>query len=532
MKKLKSLSLLLFGFAFIFVACSDDDDHDPMPPVVAIENISNKIAMPQGESLSFKANIKSALSSSFKWMLDGVQASTDSTYVFTTDNIGEYTIMLVCENADGQANATVEISVYDKSEIFIENLSGETAMAQGESLSFKANIKTTLSTSSFKWMLDDEEVSTDSTYVFSTDEMGNYTIALIYQDADGEKKATVDVSVYGQFKNGVFVLNEGNMTSENGSLIFISPSGKVMDKAYFTINGMGLGNSTQDLFIGNGKMYIIAQNGKTSTGDNEGKLVIADAETLKKEASYNDELSTLSWPTHIAAIGDHAFIRDNNGIYIFNTTTKSISFINGTKGALKNRMAVANNKVFAPASKSVLVLESGNNEVVHKIEFDATVSGVIKSSDGNIWVSTTGSPQKIMKVNSSNYSIIQTNEMPAEAKLGAGWGATPGISAKGDTLYFSNAGTNIYRHIFNQNKTDFMVDVKTMVDDANTVYNNLGVHPVTGEVYFNTIKGYGTNYLINNISVFNFEESVPKLSANYKDYTHFPAGIFFTDYFK
>ena len=437
MKKL--FSLLLFCFAFIVVSCSDDD-YTPAPPEVAIDNLSGKTTLIQGETLSFKANIKSALSSSFRWLLDDVQASTDSTYVFNANEVGNYTITLICENADG------------------------------------------------------------------------------------EKSVTVDVYVYGKYRDGVFVLNEGNMTSEAGSLIFINPQGEITDNAYFKINDITLGNVAQDLFIGNGKMYIVAQNNR--------KLVITNAETLKEEASYNDELSSLSWPTHVAAIGEDVFLRDNKGVHLFNSSTKTATLIEGSKGALKNRMAVTNNKVFAPASKSILVLEPGKSEVAHKIELDAPVSGVIKASDGNLWVSTTGTPQKIMKINSKDYSIMQTNEMPAEAKLGSGAGATPGISAKGDTIYFSNSSTKIYRHIFSKNTTDFMVDAKTMVEDATMVYNNLGVHPVTGEVYVTTIKGYGLNYLINNISVFNFEGATPILSANYKDYTRFPAGVFFTDYFR
>lgn len=77
-----------------------------------------------------------------------------------------------------------------------------------------------------------------------------------------------------------------------------------------------------------------------------------------------------------------------------------------------------------------------------------------------------------------------------------------------------------------------MVDAKTLVtEDAGMVYNNLGVHPVTGEVYLNTIKAYGMDYLKNNISVFNFSKAEPKLAANYKHHTKFPAGIFFPDYY-
>ena len=88
--------------------------------------------------------------------------------------------------------------------------------------------------------------------------------------------------------------------------------------------------------------------------------------------------------------------------------------------------------------------------------------------------------------------------------------------------------STIYRHIFSTGETKLMVDAKTMVDNVGIIYNTCAVHPITGEVYLNSIKGYGQDYKINNISVFNFSGDEPELSANYENHTAFPAGTFFT----
>ncbi|CEA15210.1 PKD domain containing protein [Fermentimonas caenicola] len=417
--------------------------------------------------------------------------------------------------------------------IAIENLSIETSIAQEDTIYLKAKIESPLETT-FTWSVNNvasvsDKVATDSIYKFVQKEVGDYTVTLTAQNADGETKTTVNLNVYGKFKYGTFVLNEGSAFQENSSLIFISPKGIVTDSAYWKVNHTELGNTSQDLFISAGKIYFIAQNGKSSLGNypNDGKLIIANAETLKKEAVYDDELSVLSWPTHIAVLGNEVFIRDNKGIYSFNTSTKELKFIEGSNGAQKNRMAVAEGKVFVPANKSVLVLEAGKSEISHKIELNAAVSGVIKTSDNNIYISTTGTPNKISKINAKNYSVIKENEV-SEGKLGAGWGATPGISAKGDTIYYGNATTKIYRHIFNTGKSEYLIDAKDIVEDAGMAYNNLAVHPISGEVYQTTIKAYGMDFLKNNISVFNFSKSESKLRVNYKNHTHFPAGIFFT----
>lgn len=340
--------------------------------------------------------------------------------------------------------------------------------------------------------------------------------------------------------NGAFILNEGNMTTENGSLIYISPAGQVLKSLYSKTNGKELGNVTQDLFIKDGKMWIISQNGKdASDTKSEGMLVVANTETMQRVAVYDEVFRQengkykLNWPTHLAVLNDeNVFIRDNNGVTLFNSKTSELTLIENTKGAAKNRMAVANNKVFVIKSSNLMVFEAGKKEVVHTIDMGASISGVLTSKDGNLWVSTTGNPNKISKVNSQTYEIIKANDI-TEGKLGAGWGATPGITAKGDTLYYSNATTTIYRHIFNTGQSKLMVNAKDFVQNANIVYNNIAVHPITGDVYLNTIKGYGWDFLINNISVFHFnEEDKPALKASYEDYTRFPAGIFFTANFK
>ena len=431
-------------------------------------------------------------------------------------------------------------SCSDDDEVIIPNLNVEIegvestenlSYVQGEELVLKAVAD---NAPGFKtvWTLNGEEVSTESTYTFVADKLGENIIQVAVTGPDGGTSfSSFTINVSGKYKNGTFVLNEGNMSSENGFLTFIDPKGNVTDSVYYKENGTPLGNVTQDLFIADNKMYIMSQNGPTMGG--EGFLYVANAETLKKEVTYNEELKDIStaWPTHVAVVGKNCYIRHNNGLSLFDLNSKKLSLIEGTKGAAKNRMAVVGDKVYVMAGKKILVVK--DNAVINEIEMEGTISGVLKSDDNQLWVSCTTKPSQICKVSTKDYSVLAKHEI-AESGVGAGWGATPGISAKGDTLYFSNAGTVIYRHIFNQNKTDKMCDVKNMLEKGRVgmAYNNLAVHPTTGEVYFTSIKGYGMDFLINDIAVFNFEGATPEVAADYQDHTHFPAGVFFTDSYK
>ncbi|WP_430973540.1 DUF5074 domain-containing protein [Sunxiuqinia rutila] len=407
-------------------------------------------------------------------------------------------------------------------QVSIKSISGLEEVAQKDTLALVATVTSSAETD-IAWKINNEEVQAGDTLFFTAEEMGNYEISLKAVNAGGEHTATFAVDVFGMFRDGTFVLNEGNMTSENGTLIFISPKGVAIDSVYQKVNGSELGNTTQDLFIADGKMYIIAQNGDRMGGD--GMLVVANAETLEKETAFsNEDLAELSWASHVAVIGNSAYIRDNAGVYLLNLDSKALSFIEGTAGAMKNRMAVANEKVFVPAGKKILVLQNG--EVKSEVELPGTISGLLLSADDKLMVSCSGSPSYILKVDPADYSIIKQNEI-ADFNVSAGWGASPAIGAKGDTVYFGS-GTKICQHILETGVTSVMTDVSEHIEHAGIVYNNLGVHPTTGEVFFNTMKGYGMDYLINDISVFNFSGESPEMVYDFKDYTNFPAGFFFT----
>lgn len=382
------------------------------------------------------------------------------------------------------------------------------------------------SETTYRWTVDSAEVSTDSVYVFKTDHSGLFSLSVTVTNAEGEATANASVNVRpGKYKHGTFVLSEGS--TQPARLTFIDEEGNVTADAYNEENGGSLGSVPQDLFIHNHKLYVVAQN-----GGNEGKnLTVLNAETLKQEAAYD---LSLSWPTHVAVLGDdEIYIRSNGGVHVFRPSTEELTAIEGTSGARKNAMAVAQGKVFATVGKTVVVIEQGRTAISATIEFTGNVSGLLKSSDGNLWVST--ADKKISKVDAQTYEIIDTHDVSdvvAGSQLAASYAASPSITAKGDTLYMSGLTSTIYRHVFSTGETTLMADAKDYVDNCGIIYNTCAVHPRTGEVVLNSIKGYGTSYLTNNITFFDFSGETPAVSANYEGHTRFPAGTFFTSNFE
>ena len=306
------------------------------------------------------------------------------------------------------------------SSVWIGSESESNVIAQLDTLYLDARIENLSGAMRYLWTVDGKEVSTASTYKFSQPKTGEYVIGLAVSDDKGENlQTTMTAKGEGRFGKGAFILNEGNMGNETGTL----------------------------------------------------------------------------------------------------------TFVEGTKGALKNRMAVVGDKAFVMGNKQLFVIQNGT--VIHIISFESALSGVAKTYDGNLWVSCT-KPASIIKVSPVDYKTIDSHTL--NVSIGAGWGVAPAFSAKDDIIYFSNAGFKLYRHVFSQNETEEVADIKEYVEDAGIYYNSLGVDPVSGEVYFATLKGYA-DYKTNDIAIFDFNKT-PALQFDIKNKNSFPAGVFFTENFK
>lgn len=348
---------------------------------------------------------------------------------------------------------------------------------------------------------------------------------------------------------GTFVLNEGNMTTENGSLTYITPEGYVIDDAYKTVNGTELGNVAQDMTFYEDKIYVITQNGDVNPVgtkfENDGMLIVMNAKTLKKEMALSKtELSTLDWPTHIAVLDEeHVYLRDNKGVYRLNLHTKELKFVEGTEKAPKTQFVVMNGKVYTykPGLIGGILEISPETDRAANIRFPFKLSyainkvlGIKAAGDGDIWVMSTGNGKKaIGKFNLASRTMVQ-RQISVEPFVGSS--GVPFAVKGNDFYYIDGKTTSIYRMTFDASAEQDaasgltaeqqLCELNSIDNNATMLYNGMAVHPVTGHVYINTIKGYA-QFTKNQIWVFDFAASAEAPVAKYEDYTNFPAGFFF-----
>jgi hypothetical protein len=388
----------------------------------------------------------------------------------------------------------------------------------------------------YSWTVDGvTQASSDTVLNFTQAEAGEYAVAFIVTTEFGVYRAETRVNVRGKYANGAFVLNEGALGHENGSLIHIDSDGHITENANVHVNGKEFGITSQHMFKGNGKIYIVS---KATDAGHLRRVVVLDAETLKEVADYTDDLNAanvFSYAENIAALENEIFLASQNEIYSFNTTTKAVTKIkNGAVSMM--RMHTSAGKLFAVNGQYVKVFEQGKDSISAQINFGANIRSIARTGDGNIYVALTN---KIHKLNVNDYSIMATSALSAGSiAAGGSWSAAhQSISANGDTIYFYSSTAspiNIYQHIFSTNTTKLIANVSPYLPYS-IVYGGVGISPKTGNVYVSTIGSYGAYNSQNAITVIKFETGIaPGANAikhveDYIGYTRFAAGIYLTE---
>lgn len=353
--------------------------------------------------------------------------------------------------------------------------------------------------------------------------------------------ASVDICASVDYNNtdGTFVVCEGNMTTVNGMLVYYDKAGKEYTEVFEQANkGLEIGNVVQDMYMANGKIYLLTQNG--SNMDGAGRFVVCDARTMRMEYSDPLEFKTpdgkAAWPQHLVIVSEtkgyvqysEAGMEATSGIceVTLNATGVTVgATVEGTygkfttEGAIKTRMVYSRGKIFVGCGHNVLIINPDGNKTEKRLTYSGQqVKGIVKGADGNIWFTLAGtftgnqngSPKftsnaKIIAIDHSG-AVVQEKEMPAEIKLPvATWSPGVGMCAsfKEPYIYFvdSNAFSASTASRYNYSTQTF--DVK-YISGYETIYGIMGVHPTTNKLWVGK-----SSYIDSNIYVYNVSGQSP-----------------------
>lgn len=403
-------------------------------------------------------------------------------------------------------------------DLHIDASSGATNLHQLEKADFTAVGSTVKDGKDVTWYVNGKQVATGLNYAFSSNLPGEFEIMIKANGQEFKKK----YGVRPRFDKGVFLLNEGSMNTETGSLTYLNAKHKVIvDDAFFRVNGKRLGNVCQDMAFANDKIYIISQNGKAHGG--EGMLVIAEAKSLKFLSEYTDEKLVALNPSHIAVVGDKIYLRTDKGIYV-GGEQGGFKLIPETLQASKLNMKTVGDLVFALTQDNKVLMIQGDRVVASLALAQGKVSGLALSNNGSLFMSYTN-PNRIAKLSQDPKEFKILEEQNEEtANLAQKETSSSRIFAYGNMLYIPNDRV-IYVHDFSSKQTSKWSDVNSEEYSTalNQYYNSLGLDD-KGNVYYAALEGWGDKYKNNLTLIMDATKKttiIEKMGVN-----AFPAGFY------
>ncbi len=312
------------------------------------------------------------------------------------------------------------------------------------------NDKATMTASMYKVNYWDENNTRIQFYELSGHRVGECKLTLTAKDGTGVSRTyTVRVEepdrtpLENGYTDGTIILNEEWFGHTNGGLNYITPAGEMIYQAYERENpGMSFGATSQYATIWAGKL-IAASKQAVDGGDplpGGGRLVVADASTLKRLGSlddlmFGDETKSGDGRAVAGATPEKAYVGTTQGIYVVDL--ENIAIVGKVKGSEDGEgtlyegqigdMIHAGRYVFAiKQATGVFVIDTLTDTVI-KTFADSNIQGVTQSADGNVWFATLeGGSSKFVCIDPET---LEENEalsatMPAEiGTVVCSWGA-------------------------------------------------------------------------------------------------------------
>lgn len=367
--------------------------------------------------------------------------------------------------------------------------------------------------------------------------------------------------------DGVWILNQGAPRMENGSLTWIAPDGTVEEQVYRTVNGSAFGNTAQDLWCHDGKIYILSNSttvpDKGSGEAADGSLVIVDAETFRREKVFRfeeltfprpegsteeDEYLPLTTPLENIAVIDlhNVFISDEQGLFRLDVTTGEMHIVEGSYAfgnqgstieaiASTRGMTVVGDRLYSAgggfwSTTKLFEFQSGRDAVVRSLDLRGEfVSGICRTGDRELLVATcgrSGSTNSFLTfVDLDTWSVKL--EKPVKADISAEFMNSSGVTLSGDYLYFAAGTMTVSRLSLKTWKIEEYIHVSDDAPGAAYLTCNVVADPVKNLLYVSVSDQLGEAIVSDgNVLVYDCSGDEPRLVMNLENRASYPVNIY------
>lgn len=278
---------------------------------------------------------------------------------------------------------------------------------------------------------------------------------------------------------GVFILNEGNFRSGNGSLSFFSyDSLKVYNHVFLNINQRPLGDIPYSMGFHGSNAYLLVNN--------SGKIEVTDRNYLKSVATINKIIS----PRYIS------FINDMKG-YVTSLYSDSLVIIDLVNNAVSGYINLKKTSesivtVYATAyvanwtgGNKVMIINTATDQVTDSIDVGSEPESMVVDKNETLWVLCNGGWKReyyaeLIGISTRTNKIEKRFTFPSVTDSPT----CLQIDGKGATLYFLLNGV---RRMAIEAQS---LPSQAFIPEINHIFYKLGVNPGNDEIFVTDVVDY------------------------------------------
>jgi len=283
---------------------------------------------------------------------------------------------------------------------------------------------------------------------------------------------------------GLYVLNQGNVTNTNSTLTYYDYLNKTTaPDIYQSANGKKIGDTGNDIGIYGSKMYLVVNGSNVVT--------VANAKTavLTKQI-------TLASPRFVVFYDKSAFVTSYNGtVSVIDTASLAITKTI-TVGRAPEQMAISNGKLYVANSggldypnfdKTVSVIDLTTLAETKKITVTDNPISLAADAYNNVYVLSLGNYGAV----APGLTVINTSNDVVRSKPAVSLGYNIPMIAQGDYVYFPTADNKIT--MFNAKTQAF--EKANFITDGTLITNPfaIGFDNLTKHIFVADAKDYNSN---------------------------------------
>jgi hypothetical protein len=240
----------------------------------------------------------------------------------------------------------------------------------------------------------------------------------------------------GAYKDGTFILNEGNSAPSTASVTFLGDNGSVENDIYTSVNPgkPGLGTYLQDLFFSDDKVFIISGSANKVTVVNRYTFeYIATVDTNLENPRYGAVSNGKAYITNYASssTGADDFLTVIN---LSDYSTSKVALNNWSEKIIEENGKLYISNGFYGSGTSITVFNPSTNATERVIELGASPES-FEEEDGILYVLGGG---KLSRINLATNQVSGSITLPEAFTYSA-----QNLSIEDNKLYFTSS-TSVY----------------------------------------------------------------------------------------